>query len=468
MLVKNYRPISLLPVFGKMLERVIYNSLFNYFQSNRLFTPSKCGFLPGDSCIAQLLSIIHEIQTAFDENPTVDVRGVFLDISQAFDKVWHDGITFKLKSYGVEGELLSLLKNYLENREQRVVLNGQISEWRKIMSGVPQGSVLGPLLFLIYINDLPDGINSLCKIFADYASLFSKVYDIHNSASKLNDDLEKISYWAYQWKMQFNPDPNKQANEVIFSRKISSNNLPHPPIKFNKIDISGCPHQKHLGIVLDSKFNFNAHVDQKIKKCNRIIGLIRRLSVTLARNALLIIYKTFVRPHLGYGNILYDKPNNENFQNKLEKVQYRACFAITGAIQGTSRTKLYDELGLHSLIKRRWCNKLIFFYKIVNGLLPGYLYSYLDFPSQINYSLRSVSASVIKPSLSRTKSFKNTFFPYCINEWNNLTVEIRNYKSVGAFKILIKCEKKKKTQYSQSMIHLVLNSLPVLDFNLVI
>ena len=124
-------------MFGKMFERVIYNSLFNYFQSNRLFTPSQSGFLPGDSCIAQLLSIIHEIQTAFDENPTVDVRGVFLDISKAFDKVWHDGIIFKLKAYGAEGELLSLLKNYFENREQRVVLNGQISEWRKIMSGVP-------------------------------------------------------------------------------------------------------------------------------------------------------------------------------------------------------------------------------------------------------------------------------------------------------------------------------------------
>ena len=105
MLVKNYRPISLLPIFGKMFERVIYNSLFNYFQSNRLFAPSQSGFLPGDLCIAQLLSIIHEIQTAFE-----DVRGVFLDISKTFNKVWHDGIIFKLKSNGAEGELFSLLK----------------------------------------------------------------------------------------------------------------------------------------------------------------------------------------------------------------------------------------------------------------------------------------------------------------------------------------------------------------------
>ena len=194
MLVKKYRPISLPPIFGKMFERAIYNSLFNYFQSNRLFTPSQSGFLPGDSCIAQLLSLIHEIQTAFDENPTLDVRGVFLDLSKVFDIVWHDRIIFKLKAYGVKGELLSLLKNYLENREQRIVLNGQSSEWRKIMSGIPQGSVLGPLLFLIYINDLPDGINSLCKIFADDTSLFSKVSDIRKSASNLNDDLEKITY----------------------------------------------------------------------------------------------------------------------------------------------------------------------------------------------------------------------------------------------------------------------------------
>ena len=243
------------------------------------------------------------------------------------------------------------------------------------MSGIPQGSVRGPLLFLIYINDLPDGINSLCKIFADDASLFSKVSDIRKSASNLNDDLEKISYWVYQWKMQFNLDPNKQANEVIFSRKTSSNNLSHPPIKFNNNNISKCPHQKHLGIVLDSKLNFNAHVDPKIKKCNRIIGLLDG-SQSIFLEVFYVQYKSFVRFHLDYGDILYDKPNNENFRNKLEKVRYRACLAITGAIQGTSKTKLYDELGLHSLIRGLWCNKLIFFYKIVNGLLSLFTFGF--------------------------------------------------------------------------------------------
>ena len=364
-----------------------------------------------------MLSIIHEIQTAFDENPSVDARGIFLDISKAFDKVWHEGLLYKLETYGIEGQLLSLLKNYLENREQRVVLNGQTSDWKKINSGVPQGSVLGPLLFLIYINDLPDGITSICKIFADDTSLFSKVLDINESANKLNTDLEKITKWAHQWKMQFNPDPNKQANEVIFSRR-SKIDLSYPSVKFNNNDIVTCSDQKHLGIVLDSKLNFASHVNQKIKKCNKLIGLIRRLSVHLPRNALLTIYKSFVRPNLDYGDILYDKPDNQNFQSKLEKVQYRACLAITNVIQGTSKERIYDELGLYSLSKRRWRSKLIFFYKIINGMLPDYLYSYLEFPSQEKYPFRSASANIIRPISTRTKTFKNTFFPFQFSHLN--------------------------------------------------
>ena len=375
------------------------------------------------------------------------MTGVFLDISKAFDKVWHKGLLFKLKIYGVEGQFLSLLGNYLENREQRVVLNGQTSEWKKINSGVPQGSVLGPLLFLIYINDLPDGLTPMCKNFADDTSLFSKVLDVNESAKTLNIDLEKINQWAFQWKMQFNPDPNKQANEVIFSRKMN-NNLSYPPVKFNGNNITKCSDQKHLGVVLDSKLDFNTHIDQKIKKCNKLIGLMKRLSVQLPRSALLTIYKSFIRPHLDYGDILYDKPNNENFQNKIEQVQYRACLAITNAIRGTSRERLYDELGLHSLIERRWRSKLIFFYKIMNGLLPEYLFSYLDFSTQEKYSLRLSATSMIRHFPSKKKFFKNTFFPYCISEWNKLTVEIKNAKSINIFKKLILIKKKKNSIFS--------------------
>ena len=247
--------------------------------------------------------------------------------------------------------------------------------------------------------------------------------------------------------MQFNPDPNKQANEVIFSRR-SKIDLSYPSVKFNNNDIATCSDQKHLGIVLDSKLNFASHVNQKIKKYNKLIGLIRRLSVHLPRNALLTIYKSFVRPNLEYGDILYDKPDNQNFQSKLEKVQYRACLAITNAIQGTSKERIYDELGLYSLSKRRWRSKLIFFYKIINGMLPDYLYSYLEFPSQEKYPFRSASANIIRPIPTRTKTFKNTFFPFCINEWNNLANETRNGKSINIFKKLILKEKKENSLFS--------------------
>ena len=136
-----------------------------------------------------------------------------------------------------------------------------------------------------------------------------------------------------------------------------------------------------MEVALDSNLKFNTHINQKIKKCNKMIALIRRLSVNLSCNLLLTIYKSFIRPYLDNDVILYDKPTNDNFQNKMEKVQCRACLAITGGIQGTSRERLYDELGLHSLVIRRRHNKLVFFYKIVNRLLPECLYSYLDFPS---------------------------------------------------------------------------------------
>ena len=190
-----------------------------------------------------------------------------------------------------------------------------------------------------------------------------------------------------------------------------------------------------------------------------MIGLIRWLSVNLPHNALLTISKSFITPHLDYGDILYDKTSNDNFQNEMEKVQYRACLVIVSGIQGAYREQLYDKLGLHSLVKKHYHNKLVFLYKIVNRLLPDYLYSYLHFPPQEGYLLRSSSGPIIRPPPTRTESFKGAFFPYCINEWNKLKVGIRNAKLINIFKKSIvrerEREKKKKTHYFVFMIHLV-------------
>ena len=160
-----------------------------------------------------------------------EVRFVFLDMSKAFDKVWHKGLIFKLKQNGISGNLLSTLTDFLTLRKQRVALNGELSSLSNIDSGVPQGSILDPLLFLIYINDLSEGLTTNAKLFADDVSLFSVVDNISLSATNLNSDLSKINAWTNQWKMTVNPDPNKQVQEVIFSRKIRK--MSHPPLTFN-------------------------------------------------------------------------------------------------------------------------------------------------------------------------------------------------------------------------------------------
>ena len=207
----NYRPISLLPIFGKVLEKLIYDSLYSHLVSCDLLNPNQSGFRPGDSTVNQLISIMHTIFRAFDCNPPLDVRSVYLDISKAFDRVWHDGLIFKLKRCGVAGQLLSLIESFLNDRKQRTVLNGRCSNWGDILAGVPQGSILGPLFFLVYINDLTTDLKCNVKLFADDTSLFTVVQEPNAAAEDMNHDLELISRWAHDWRMSFNPDPQKQA-----------------------------------------------------------------------------------------------------------------------------------------------------------------------------------------------------------------------------------------------------------------
>ena len=293
--VSNYRPISLLPIFAKVFERIIYKNLYNFLTTNKLITKNQSGFTPGDSGTNQLLSLIHDVHVAFDDSSCLEVRSVYLDMSKAFDKVWHEGLLFKLKQNGIDGNLLALLTNYLSNRRQRVVLNGKSSDWAPIFSGVPQGSVLGPLLFLLFINDLEAGIISQIKFFADDTSLYSVVRDPEKSARDLNHDLEVINNWAKQWKMSFNPDPTKPAEEILFSHKQPR---PHPPLFFNGAEVRRVEEHKHLGLILDPLLNFAAHFKEKIAKARKGIGLIKHLRQYLPTNILDQIYKMHVTSHL--------------------------------------------------------------------------------------------------------------------------------------------------------------------------
>ena len=234
---------------------------------------------------------------------------------------------------------------------------------------------MGPLLFLVYINDLPENLRSSTKLFADDTSLFSIVSDVNRSFNDLSADLSHFEKWAHQWKMSFNPDPNKQATEVVFSRKNNPAN--HTPLVFNNLQVATVPYQKHLGLYLDRTLSFEFHLKEKMSKANKVIGLIKHFSKTLPRKSLITLYTSFARPHLDYADVIYDQPHNEKFCSTIESIQYNAALAITGAIRGTSKERIYQELGLESLRNRRWFHKLCFIFKVINDRSPFYLFDML-------------------------------------------------------------------------------------------
>ena len=211
---------------------------------------------------------------------------------------------------------------------------------------MPQGSVLGPIFFLVYINDIVDGLQNDIQLFADDTSIYSVVKDKDEAAANLNQDLERVNLWAWQWKMQFN---NDKTEEVIFSVKRSK--IEHPTLNLGLDHVTRKDEHKHLGLILDSKFDFISHIRQAILKARRGIGMIKYLSKYVSRDVLDQIYKLYIRPHLDYGNIIYHRNDPEMLQNftiRLEQTQYSAALAVSGAWRGRNRQKLYKELGWES------------------------------------------------------------------------------------------------------------------------
>ena len=450
--ITNYRPISLLPIFSKVFEKLIFNNLYSYLTVNSLITSKQSGFIKGDSTINQLLSIIEMIQKSFDCDVPKEVRGIFLDISKAFDKVWHPGLIHKLKQNGISDNMLQLLDNFLSDRFQRVTINGKTSSWRKIQAGVPQGSVLGPLLFLIYINDLIKDMKCDARIFADDTSIFKIVNDVAGAFNDLNHDLKIVEHWGRQWRMSFNPDPLKPPVEVIFSTKTKPPD--HPEIIFNGIPLSRRKEHKHLGLILDKKLTFHNHIIEKINKTKQLLYTMKKTRHYIPSFALEQVYKSFIRSKLEYGDIIYgkclldsnnnDQPNpflkhNTGLMVKLESVQYKAAIIIAGCWQGTSTKKVYDLLGWEYLSHRRWFRQMCFFYKIVKGIAPLYLTSLI---TQSN-SLRN-NSYLVSNIPTRTKRYKQSFFPSAIHSWNKfLTADQRRYPTFASFKSKLKLKLKK-------------------------
>ena len=305
---------------------------------------------------------------------------------------------------------------------------------------MPQGSILGPLFFLVYINDLTTDLKCNVKLFADDTSLFTVVQEPNAAAEDMNHDLELISQWAHDWRMSFNPDPQKQAVELLLSKKRQE--MDHPVILFNNTPVKKVTEHRHIGIILDSKLSFSAHIKSAISKTRRGIGLLKYLSKYLPRHTLNELYKLYVRPHLDYGDVIYHIPAKAcefsqnivlpNLMEKMESVQYSAALAVTGTWRGTSRTKLYAELGWESLSSRRWSRRLTLFYKIINNLTPLYTKEPIPPLHQSSYSLGNQDA--IGQIKARTEKFQSSFYPNCTSEWNKLDPEIRLTPSLAVFK----------------------------------
>ena len=209
---------------------------YNYLHRNKLLSKNQSGFRPNDSTVNQLAFMYHMFCESLDKKK--DVRIIFCDVSKAFDKVWHKGIIFKLKKYGITGNLLKWFEDYLTERNQRVVITGQCSEYGTIEAGVPQGSVLGPLLFLIQINDLDEAVDCNIKMFADDTCLYISVDDPDQAAGNLNNNLSNVNDWASQWI-----NVNK-TNAMT----LSNRNIDHPYVIFNGSALENVKEHKHLGL----------------------------------------------------------------------------------------------------------------------------------------------------------------------------------------------------------------------------
>ena len=320
-LTNNYRPISLLSVVSKLLERVVFKHVFNFLNEHELLTKFQSGFIPGDSTVNQLAFLYHTFCKAIDHKK--DVRIVFCDISKAFDRVWHDGLIFKLGNIGIRGVLLDWFRDYLHNRLQSVLIRGQQSDWGRIKAGVPQGSVLGPLLFLIYIDDLVNGIQSNIRLFADDTTLYITVDDPDTACAQLNGDLDSIRMWADQWLVDFNPAKTKTMT-------ISNKAVQHPPLYFNNTELKDVAEHKHLGLTLTDNLSWSAHVKGIVQSASKMCDVLKQFKYKVDRQSLEAMYFTFIRPKLEYACQVWDDCSIQDKQ-ALENVQLNAARIVTGA-----------------------------------------------------------------------------------------------------------------------------------------
>ena len=416
-LISNYRPVSLLSCVSKVMERCIYNHIYPILRP--LICSEQHGFSSKRSTVTQLVQVQHRIGEVIDRSGQVDV--IYLDLARAFDSVPHSLLLHKIKSFGICGRLLNWFTAYLTGRSQRVIINGSESALLDVTSGVPQGSILGPLLFNLYINDLSSvvSLETFMGLFADDSKIYREIKEIYD-AIQLQNDLESVHAWCKKWGMNFSP------GKCVFMRITRKRR----PVKFTyNIDgtiLSQVDHFKDLGVTFQSDLNWNRHVDASVTSASRVWGMVRRVTGCSANLDLQrMLYQCLVRSRLEYGSVVWDTHLHRNLTS-IENVQRRVSRHVVGP-ENSYADRLVD-MNLLPLSFRREVTDLLFMHQCFYGSLD------FDTASFINGFTRREDDLLLRQPRFFTETFAGSFFIRGVKLWNNLPLCIRKLENRQSFK----------------------------------
>ena len=418
----NYRPISLLPILSKILEKLVFNKMYEHISNNFLLTEKQSGYRPGHSTQIQLLYLTHHLYSTLDNNQ--NFTAIFLDISKYFDKIWHKGLLEKCKiQYNISGSLLEWLTSYLEDRSQIVKVGNSLSPPELIHSGCPQGSVLGPLLAIMYLNDLSSKTQNDALFYADDTSLyFPHYHDGQPEKQSIQNDLNAIKQYGDDWAITFNA---QKTTQLTFTNKHDN---PDFLLTFDRQDIPIATSHKHLGLTLSTDLHFHEHTKTIIRTVNAMLGPVYPVARFLSRQTLEKIYTTYIRPHFDYCDFIYDGNLTLTDAKRLQTLQNRCARLVTGALFRSSTTSLLNDLGWERLETRRLIHKILFFHRLYynNPPLPTYLTDILTGTRHDNTGLRLRNESDISVPPTNLVSYHRSYFPSTIRQWNLLPLTLRN------------------------------------------
>ena len=405
----NYRPVSLTCVPCKLLEHIVCSNIMAHLDEYKLLSDRQHAFRKGHSCETQLTTVINDWAKILDNRGQVDT--FILDFEKAFDTPPHELLKSKLFSYGIGGKTLKWIDSFLCFRQQRVVVNGVKSDWAPVLSGVPQGTVLGPLLFCLYINDISSDIESEIRLFADDCVCYREIKD-EKDTMKLQRDIDRLGSWARKWGMRFQP---VKCNMMQLTRKRVKKI--HASYTLEGTNLENVESIKYLGVTITSDLRWNTHVSNVYTKANRTLGFLRRNLYSCPQEVKEAAYKGLVRPVLDYGSSVWDPPGVV-LQAELESVQKRAARFVTGNYnyETGSMTGILGQLKWESLKKRRKDNRLILLYKGLKGkasvptddLIPK------------TRRCRNQHSMAFQTPIANTDVYKGSFFPQTIRDWNAL------------------------------------------------